>query len=267
MLELLQEHWRGALEICILSLIIYLILRFIQGTRGARVMIGLVALLLCLTIISEVFNLRTISWLLGHFFSFIVVALIVIFQPELRRALAEVGSQPIFFTSSGERAVVDTLAKTAMSLSVRRIGGLVAVEREIGLRAVAEGGATIDGKLTQELLEQIFFPNSPLHDGGVIVQHDRIVAAACIFPLTQRTDLAKSVGTRHRAAIGLAEETDAVVLVVSEETGNVSVVCQSEAHQNVDRERLPELLTELLVGVSRVSWFHRLENAILNRRG
>ncbi len=265
MAEFLQQYWKAGLEIFILSLFIYFILRFIHGTRGARVLMGLVLLLLLLTFISQFFGLKTIGWLLGHFFSFIVVALVVIFQPELRRALAEVGSQPLFFTISSERALVDTLAKSAVSFSVRRIGALIAVEREIGLRGTADGGAMIDAKLSQELLEQLFFPNSPLHDGGVIIQNDRVVAAACIFPLTQRTDLAKSVGTRHRAAIGLAEDTDAVVLVVSEETGNISVVCQGEVHQNLDREGLRVLLTDLLVGVPRASWLGKLQSVFSNQ--
>ena len=228
-------------------------------------LLGLVSLLIFLTLISSLFDLKTISWLLGHFFAFIVVALVVIFQPELRRALAEIGSQPIFFTITNERAVVDVLVKSAIAFSGRKIGALIAVEREIGLRSVAEAGALIDAKLSQELLEQLFYPNSPLHDGGVIIQNDRIIGAACIFPLTPRIDLAKSVGTRHRAALGLAEETDAVVLVVSEETGNISVACQGQLHQNVGRERLHPLITSLLVGAPKASWWGKIEGLFGSR--
>ncbi|MBI4027149.1 MAG: TIGR00159 family protein [Verrucomicrobia bacterium] len=264
--ELLQRHWRSGVEIFVLSLVIYFILRFIRGTRGARVLLGLVLLLLLLTVISQAFALRTISWLLGHFFAFIVVALVVIFQPELRRALAEVGSQSVFLTISRERDVVDVLVKTALSFSARKIGALIAIEREIGVRGTAEAGAVLDARLSYELLDQIFFPNSPLHDGGVIVQNDRIVSAACIFPLTQRTDLAKSVGTRHRAAMGMAEETDAVLLVISEETGNISVACQNELYQNLDGEQLHTLLTRLLVGVPRASWIGKLRGMFASRK-
>jgi diadenylate cyclase len=259
-IDFLHAYWRSGIEIFVLSVLIYFILRFIKGTRGARVLLGLVVFLLLLTIISRVFDLKTINWLLGHFFAFIVVALVVIFQPELRRALAELGNQSIFFTITKERAVVDTLIKAVISFSNRKIGALIAVEREIQIRGIAEAGAMIDAKLSQELLDQIFFPNSPLHDGGVIIQNDRIMGAACIFPLTQRLGLPKSVGTRHRAAMGLAEDTDAVVLVISEETGHVSIACQGELYQNLDRERLRIMLTSLIVGVPRATWLGRFRN-------
>lgn len=252
-----KAHWRSGLEILILSVFIYFILRFIRGTRGARVLLGLVTLLILLSFISYLFELRVISWLLGSFFSFIVVALVVIFQPELRRALAEVGSQPLFYTATHERELVDVLVKSVMGFSSRKVGALIAVEREIGLGGIGEAGAALDAKLSTDLLDQIFFPNSPLHDGGVVIQSGRIVEAARIFPLTQRTDLAKSVGTRHRAAIGLTEETDAVVVVVSEETGLVSVAYKGEVRERLDREQLHELLTRLLVSDSKVSWFGR----------
>jgi diadenylate cyclase len=259
MWEIVEQYWRGLIEIVVLSVVVYYILRFIWGTRGARVLIGFVSLLLFLTVISQTFELRVIGWLLGHFLAFLVVALVVIFQPELRRALAELGGQPVFLFMSNERAVVDILSKTLLLFSARRIGALIAVEREIELRTIVEeGGAVLEARLSQELLEQIFFPNSPLHDGGVIIQNDRLIAAACIFPLTQRTDLAKSVGTRHRAAMGLSEDTDAVVLVVSEETGRVSVACGGELHQNLDPERLHSLLIRLLIGTPEDTWWGRL---------
>lgn len=260
MFELLQKHWQSAVEIFLLSIVIYFILRFIRGTRGARVLLGLVTLLLLFTVISQQFGLKTIAWLLEHFFEFIVVALVVIFQPELRRVLAEIGSQPIYFTTSHERAVIDILVKSVFSLSTRKIGALIAIEREIGIRGIAEAGAVIDAKLSQDLLEQIFFPNSPLHDGGVILRNDRILSAACIFPLTQRTDLAKSMGTRHRAALGLTEETDAIILIVSEETGYISVAYQGKLHQKIDRDQLHLLLTDLLVGTPTASWLGKLQS-------
>ena len=259
-MEFSVHHWREAFEILVLAIVIYFVLRFIRGTRGARVLIGLVSLLLLLTLISQLFHMEVIGWLLGHFLTFIVVALVVIFQPELRRALAEVGAQPIFFFTSQERAVVDALVRSALGFSSRRVGALIAVEREVGLRTAAEGGALLDARLSHELLDQIFFSNSPLHDGGVIVRNDRVLAAACIFPLTQRTDLAASVGTRHRAALGLAEDTDAVALVVSEETGKISVACQGKFHQNLDGDQLRELLMKLLVGAPPGSWLEKLQN-------
>jgi len=264
-MDMATDYWREAFEILVLAIVIYFVLRFIRGTRGARVLIGLVSMLILLTLISQMFRMEVIGWLLGHFLAFLGVALVIIFQPELRRALAELGSQPVFFSffsASNERAVVDVLVKSALNFSSRRVGALIAVEREMGLRTLAEGGVVLDSRLSHELLDQIFFPNSPLHDGGVIIQNGRVKAAACIFPLTQRTDLAASVGTRHRAALGLSEDTDALVLVVSEETGKISVACQSEFHQNLDPEKLRSLLTKLLVGVPQGSWLGKLQGLL-----
>lgn len=269
MLEFVQQGWRAAFEIFLLSVVIYFILRFIRGTRGSRVLIGLASLLLVITLLSQIFDLRTIQWILRHFFTFFVVALLVIFQPELRRALAEVGSQPIFFTTSNELALVNTLVKTCQSFSSKRVGAIIALEREIGLRGYAEteaeSGVMVDALLSQEPLEQLFYPNSPLHDGGVVIQNDRVMAAACLFPLSQRANLAKSMGTRHRAALGLSEETDAIVLVVSEETGNISVATHGTLHSNLDSEKLRALLTRLIVGLPQETWLGRLQN-LLQRR-
>ena len=257
MAEFHAQYWRAVAEILILAMGIYFVLRFIRGTRGARVLLGLVTLLLFLSVASEVLGLRTISWLLGHFFAFIVVAFVVIFQPELRRALAQLGSGPIFFTVSNERAVVDTLVRAAAGLSARRVGALIAVEREISLRNLSEAGAPVDARLSVDLLDQLFYPNSPLHDGGVVVQNDRILAAACIFPLTQRADLAASMGTRHRAAIGLSEETDAAVIVVSEETGRITVASGGALSAGLNAEELRANLVGLLVGSPEESWLGR----------
>ncbi|MCC7519148.1 MAG: TIGR00159 family protein [Verrucomicrobiae bacterium] len=251
------QSWRAAVEILILAMGIYFILRIIRGTRGARVLLGLVTLLLFLSVASELFGLRTINWLLGRFFEFTVVALVVIFQPELRRALAQLGSGPIFFTVTHERAVVDILVRAAANLSARRVGALVAVEREINLRGLAEAGAPVDARLSVDLLDQLFYPHSPLHDGGVVVQNDRILAAACIFPLTQRADLAASMGTRHRAAIGLSEETDAVVIVVSEETGGLAIACDGALSGGLTVEELHAKLVALLVGRPVDLWLGR----------
>ncbi len=260
-----QNYWRAALEVFILSVVIYFILRFIRDNRGGRVLLGLVMLVLLLTLISQVFDLKAIHWLLEHFFAFIVLAILIIFQPELRGALAELGSQPLFFTRSNERALVDILVKSATALSTKKTGALIALEREVGLRDIFKEGAMIDAHLSQELLEQIFYPNSPLHDGGVVIQNDRMMSAACFFPLTQRTDLPKSVGTRHRAALGLSEETDAIVIIVSEESGNISVACMGKLHQHLSRDQFRALLTRLLVGVPRVSWWNKFQNFVRKR--
>lgn len=266
MADFYAQYWRAMIEILILAMGIYFVLRFIRGTRGARVLLGLVTLLLFLSVMSEILGLHTINWLLGHFFEFIVVAFVVIFQPELRRALAQLGSGPIFFTVSSERAVADTLVRAATGLSARRVGALIAVEREISLRNLSEAGAPVDARLSVDLLDQLFYPNSPLHDGGVVVQNDRVLAAACIFPLTQRADLAASMGTRHRAAIGLSEETDAVVVAVSEETGRISVACGGALSPGLTPEELRAKLVALLVGSPEQSWLGKLR-ALFHRFG
>ncbi|MFZ4693870.1 MAG: diadenylate cyclase CdaA [Verrucomicrobiia bacterium] len=260
------QYWRAMVEILILAMGIYFVLRFIRGTRGARVLLGLVTLLLFLSVMSEILDLHTINWLLGHFFAFIVVAFVVIFQPELRRALAHLGSGPIFFTVSSERAVADILVRAATGLSARRVGALIAVEREISLRNLSEAGAPVDARVSVDLLDQLFYPNSPLHDGGVVVQNDRILAAACIFPLTQQVDLSASMGTRHRAAIGLSEETDAVVIVVSEETGRISVACGGALSPGLTPEELRTRLVGFLVGNPEQSWLGKLR-ALFQRFG
>jgi diadenylate cyclase len=248
MFELFQVYWRSILEVMILAVGMYLVLRFIQGTRGARVLLGLVALLLLLTVVSVLFDLRAMNWFLGHLYTIGAVALVIIFQPELRHALAEIGSRSILLSGPHERDVVEILVKASLGFSARKVGALIAIEREIALKGVAEGGAAIDARLSVEILDQIFYPNSPLHDGGVLIQGNRVLSAATIFPLTSRTDLAKSVGTRHRAALGLSEESDAAVLVVSEETGSISLASQSTLHQNLNAEQLRKLLSRLILG-------------------
>ncbi len=167
-------------------------------------------------------------------FVFIAVGALVIFQPELRRMLAELGNLPLFATTSEQRESIEVIIQTCERLADVKIGALIAIEQSIQLQEAVESGIKVDCDATPEMLETIFFPNNAVHDGGVIVKGDRIAYAACIFPLTQRSDLNKSLGTRHRAAIGLSEETDAAIVVVSEETGMISLCLQGPAHARRD---------------------------------
>jgi diadenylate cyclase len=243
----LQEGWRPALEILILAVVIYYTSRFLRGTRGWPVVIGFVILLLALALVTTVLDLRVLRWLLGTFSAFFAVAVLIIFQPELRRLLAELGNLPLFASAHEQRESIEVIIQTCERLADVKIGALIAIEQSIHLQDATESGVLVDCEATPEMLETIFFPNNAIHDGGVILKGDRIAYAACIFPLTQRRDLNKSLGTRHRAAIGLSEETDAVVVVVSEETGMISHAYKGQIVRGVTLEELRLFLTSVLM--------------------
>ncbi len=249
--DFIAAYWKPVFEIGLLSAFFYYMFVLFRGTRGAAVLTGFVIVLLWIVGVTQIFQLDVINWILSRFFTFLAIAVLVIFQPELRRALAEVGSRQ-FFTSPKQRGeMIEVLVETARSLSQKRCGGLMAVEREIGFRGVSETGVPIGAKATPELLTTIFFPNTPLHDGGVVLRGDQIVSAACVFPLTQRKGLSASTGMRHRAAMGLTEDTDAVVVVVSEETGEISVAHRGHLVQGLDADGLSAFLTTTLTTVTR----------------
>jgi diadenylate cyclase len=243
----IQNGWRPALEILILAVGIYYTTRFLRGTRGWPVVIGFVIVLLVLALVTTILDLKVLSWLLGTFSAFLAVAVLIIFQPELRRLLAELGNLPLFATAHEKRESIEVIIQTCERLSEVRIGALIAIEQSIQLQEAVESGVRVDCEATPEMLETIFFPNNAIHDGGVIIKGDRIAYAACIFPLTQRTGLNKSLGTRHRAAIGLSEETDAVIIVVSEETGMISHAYKGQLVRGITLEELRAFLTFVLV--------------------
>lgn len=247
MLEFVQQAWRPVLEILILAVGIYFASRFVRGTRGWPVVIGFVVLLLALTAVTTLLDLKVLHWLLGNASVFIAVGALVIFQPELRRMLGELGNLPLFVTTHEQRENIEVVIQTVERLADVRIGALIAIEQSIQLQEAVESGIVVDCEATPEMLETIFFPNNAIHDGGVLIKGDRITHAACIFPLTQRSDLNKSLGTRHRAAIGLSEETDAAIVVVSEETGAVSYAHKGQLVRGVTLEELRAFLTSLLV--------------------
>ena len=239
--------WRPPLEILILAVGFYTTFRFIRGTRGAPVVTGFLVVLLALTIITLLLKLEVLSRLLGNFFGFFALAVLVIFQPELRRMLAELGNLPGLRGTREQRESIEVVIKTCERLAEVKIGALIAIEQSIQLQEAVESGIPVDCDATPEMLETIFFPNNAIHDGGVIMKGDRIAFAACIFPLTQRQDLSRSLGTRHRAAIGLTEETDAIVVAVSEESGAVSYAYKGHLTRGVTLEELRAFLTSLLV--------------------
>jgi diadenylate cyclase len=246
-LVILKSAWRPAVEILILAVINYYVLSFVRGTRGWSIVIGFIVVLMAPALVSTTLELRVLGWLLAHFSVYFAVAVLVIFQPELRRMLARLGNLQLFATAHEQRENIEVIIQTAERLSEVRIGALIAIEQSIQLREAVESGIAVDCVATPEMLESIFFPNNAIHDGGVILKGDRIAYAACIFPLTRRQNLNKSLGTRHRAAIGLSEETDAVVVVVSEENGTISYAYNGHLARSVTLEALRAFLSSILV--------------------
>ncbi len=245
--ERLHEVWRPVVEILILTVGIFYSLKFLRGTRGLPVVIGFLVLLLAFAMVTYLLNLQVLRYLLGTFSAFFILAVLVLFQPELRRMLAEIGNLQLFVTAHEQRENIEVIIQTAERLSDVRIGALIAIERSIHLQEAVESGIVVDCEATPEMLETIFFPNNAIHDGGVIIKGNRIACAACIFPLTERQDLNKSMGTRHRAALGLSEETDSVIVIVSEETGAISYAYKGQLVRNVTSEELRAFLTSVLV--------------------
>jgi diadenylate cyclase len=246
----LQNLWRFVVEITILTVTFYYAFMFIRGTRGWPVVIGF-CVILVMTLLSKAFQLEVLSFLLQYFITILAFAVLIIFQPELRRMLAELGNLPLFYTAREQRENIEVIVQAAERLAEARIGALIAIEQSIQLQEVVESGVLVDCEATPEIIETIFFPNNAIHDGGVIIKSDRIAFAACIFPLTQRQDLNKSLGTRHRAAIGLTEETDAVVVAVSEETGAISYAYKGHLIRGVTAEELRSFLTSVFVRESK----------------
>ena len=245
--QIAAEHWKDALEIGILAIGIYYAYVGLRGTRGLRVLTGLGSVVLGLVLLSQLFGLEVISWLLQRISAVVILALVVIFQPELRRMLAQVGSHHIFGIPPENKEIVEELAQTAFDLSGRQLGALIAIERGTDIQSHIESGVMIDSRLSPELIVTIFHPKTPLHDGGLIVRSDRIVSAGCIFPVSQRQDLDRNLGLRHRAAIGLTEESDAIVLIVSEETGAVSLCHRGKLEREFTPAGLRVRLSELLL--------------------
>lgn len=235
--------FRDLVEIAIIAALIYQFLLLIKGTRGWQMTVGVTALAL-FYYATRLLELRTVEWLLANFFTYFVFALIVIFQSEIRRGLAKLGRGK-FLASLGRhpgRDVFEEIATAATTLSSQKIGALIVIEQQIGLRNYVESGIKLDAFTTYDLLITIFNPSTSLHDGSVIIQGDRIAAAACFLPLTLDPYLSKELGTRHRAAIGITEETDALAVVVSEETGTISLVHEGEITRNLDGSQLLEML-------------------------
>lgn len=250
MMDWLQQFLpdgRGVLEIIALTAIIYYTILLFRGTRGAAVLSGFVIFLILTLFVTNIVHLDALNWLLQRFTVYLFLAILIIFQPEIRRALAELGKQHVFANSVTESRMVECVVQAMTQLSDRSIGALVAIEQEIGTRSIRETGTRIESPVSAELLATLFFPNTPLHDGGVIIADNTIMAAGCLFPLSQREGLDKALGMRHRAALGMSEETDALVILVSEETAEISVAYKGHLSQDFDEDRLRKLLFKVLL--------------------
>jgi diadenylate cyclase len=251
--------WRVVLEWLLIGAVVWWVVGFLQGTRGARMLKGigflLVTLYLIVTLFAERYGLERIAYLYTQFLIIVGFAVVVVFQPELRRALMRLGETRLFRSFSNQLTdEIDALVETAVFLSRRKIGGLIAIEREIGLGGIAESGTKVNADLTAPLLQAIFWPNSPLHDLGVVIAQGRIAYAGVQFPLAESGELERELGSRHRAAVGMTQESDAVVLVVSEETGDISVAERGQLIRKLTPDALRGLLAELLGGPESTSF-------------
>src|SRR5256714_1182145 len=246
-LQLWFKSWRSIIEIILLSLGIYYGYVYFRGTVVAKVLTGFAIVFLALTLIETLLNLVMIGWILRSFSVFLAIALVVIFQPELRRGLAELGGHPIFSLTSEKRETVHDLAEAVTQLANKQFGALLAIERDTSIRVYEETGVTLDSDFSVELVLSIFHPKAALHDGGVIIRNGRLAAAACIFPVSQRETLDRSLGLRHRAALGITEESDAVAVVVSEETGAISICHRRRIERNFTPETFRQRIAEILL--------------------
>lgn len=241
----LQFTWRDAIDVLVVALIIYSILNLIRGTRAMQISIGLV-LLGSTFFVARYFDLPALEVISREILFYLPFAVIVLFQHEIRRALARMGANPLlaFLHRHGGRIPYDAILNACEILAARRIGALIVIERDQSLRMYEEGAKPLDALLTTDLLVSIFTPGGPLHDGAVIVRGNRVVAAGAFLPLTQVADPKLAHGTRHRAALGLSEESDALIIVISEENGSIAAASEGMLHENLDRNMLLQLMIE-----------------------
>jgi diadenylate cyclase len=248
---------RDVIDVAIVAFVLYRVLLVFRGTVAIQMLFGL-GFLMAARFAARQADLRSLSFVLENFWAFWVLALIVLFQPELRRTLAQAGRSRLLQRVVGQgsaerRQLLEEIVRAVDALATKRIGALIAVERQVGLRAYAELGVPMEAVASAELLGSLFQPGSPLHDGAAIIQGDRIAAAGCFLPLSRNLGLSRTLGTRHRAAVGLSEETDAVVVVVSEETGVISLTVDGVIERGLDPDRLQERLSTLLDADGTVS--------------
>ena len=255
----MQVGWRDVVDVAVVAFLIYQVLRLIRHTRAVQIALG-GAILIGVYFGSQVATLRTANWIVRDALAYIVFGAIVLFQSDIRRALSNLGrARFVRYLSRPATAeeTIDEVVTAASALAKRRIGAIIVIERDIGLRNYIESGIPLDSAVTYDLLISLFQPDAPLHDGAVILQENRVAAAACFLPLTVNPRLTTELGTRHRAAIGLTEECDAVALVVSEETGTVSLALDGQLERSLDADRLRSRLLVLMPRAERRQSYRR----------
>lgn len=245
------DWWSVTIEMLVIALVVYWVWRFLRGTRGARLLRGILLLLfglyVVITFVGAGLGLERLAFLFKQFLSIAALGVIVVFQPELRRALMRLGETRLFRSWSTQvHEEIENLVEAATFCAKRKIGALIAIEREVGLGGIAETGTRINADLSADLLETIFFPNTPLHDLGVVITQGKIAYAGVQFPLAEEGTLERELGSRHRAAVGLSNESDAVIIVVSEETGDISIAERGVLVRKLTPDALRDLLGELL---------------------
>lgn len=239
---------RPYLDFGVIAILIYCVLYFLRGTRGASVFAGCVIALIFLTILTNTLKLEVLNWLLEYFWTIASIALVVIFQPELRRAFAQLGSTYFPHHADVQKKTIKETVSAVTQMAKSKTGALIVFERQIGLASIKNSAVGLEAKVNSLLLQSLFYPNSPLHDGAIIIRGDTIEAAHAILPLTQQPEFAHmNIGTRHRAAIGVTEETDAVVVIVSEETGTISVAMRGVLKRHLTHDQLSEILIHALI--------------------
>ena len=260
-------RWQDVIDILIVAYLIYRILLMIRGTRTAEMMTGLFVIAGGYYV-AQRFELYILSWAIRNLLGYLFLTILVLFHPEIRRMLAQVGQNTFFRHFSGieKSQVIDEIVRSTEWLSSRRIGALIVVERGIGLKTFVNSGVNMDAEVSKELLNSIFISGAPLHDGAAIIKDNRLVAASCFLPLTLSSDISKELGTRHRAAIGITEETDAVVVIVSEETGSVSIAVGGEITRHLTSSELKRALKNLLGSDTKASKSTRIVKQTKARR-
>jgi uncharacterized protein (TIGR00159 family) len=239
-------RWADVLDIAVVAFVFYRLMLLIKGTRAVQILTGLGFVFVAWHLANR-FHLLTLQWLLSSFLSSAILVIVVLFQADIRRALAQVARNPFLFGAdeAGHEPVLDEIVKSAVALGASRVGALIVIERRTGLQETIDVGTTLDARVSKDLIVSIFTPPSPLHDGAIIVQKGRIAAAGCFLPLSSNPSIGRELGTRHRAALGVTEETDAVVIAVSEETGSVSLVVGGQIMRGLDAGTLKKSLYEI----------------------
>lgn len=250
------EYLANIVDILLVWFVIYKLIAIIRGTKAVQLLKGIFVILI-VKFVSDYFGLNTLSWMMEQVLTWGFLAIIIIFQPELRRALEQLGRGRLFARSGlqeeeDEEKMVEAIIKATDYMAKRRIGALISIERETGMSDYIETGIQLQSRISSELLINLFIPNTPLHDGAVVIQKNIVAAAACYLPLSESPFISKELGTRHRAALGISEVTDSITIVVSEETGNVSVTRNGELYRDLSGETLRELLIAELISPSRI---------------